>query len=95
MIQVFKIAKNFYDPVSTNTVFDFANNSRLRGHIFKINKQHTNKSKYKNFFSNRVVNNWNRLPNDIVNAESLNDFKNKFDELNKDIMFSTDINYYA
>ena len=95
MIQVFKIAKNFYDPVSTNTVFDFANNSRLRGHIFKINKQHTNKSKYKNFFSNRVVNNWNRLPNDIVNAESLNDFKNKFDELNKDILFSTDINYYA
>ena len=31
----------------------------------------------------------------ILNAEPLNDFKNKFDELNKDIMFSTDINYYA
>ena len=95
MIQVFKIAKNFYDPVSTNSVFEFANNSRLRGHTFKINKQHTNKSKYKNFFSNRIVNNWNRLPKEIVNAESLNEFKNKFDEFNKDIMFSTDIDYYT
>ena len=43
----------------------------------------------------RIVNNWNRLPNEIVNAESLNEFKNKFDEFNKDIMFSTDIDYYA
>ena len=68
-LQVFKIAKkNCYDPVSTNTVFEFAYNCRLRGHIFKINKKHTNKSKYKNSFSNRIVNNWNRLQNKIDNT---------------------------
>ena len=36
----------------------------------------------KYFFSNRVVNNWNVLPQDIRNAESVNDFKNRFDDWN-------------
>ena len=36
IIQVFKIAHNFYDPLSTNTIFNFSSNSRLRGHNYKI-----------------------------------------------------------
>ena len=67
MIQVYKIAHNFYDPESTTSIFKFATNSRLRGHLFKINKQFTKTSKYKKFFSNRVVNKWNGLPHEVVN----------------------------
>ena len=31
------------------------------------------------FFSQRVVNEWNALPNYVKHANSVNDFKNKFD----------------
>ena len=52
--------------------------------ISKFIKQTVNKSKYANFFTNRVVNTWNKLPSHIVNAKSINEFKNLFDEHNKD-----------
>ena len=94
MIQVYKIANNFYDPKSTVDIFQFNHDTRLRGHIHKINKKFTNKSRFRNFFTNRVVLKWNSLPSDIVEAKSLNEFKNKFDALNKDIMYATDIHYF-
>ena len=94
MIQVYKIANNFYDPKSTANIFQFNHDTRLRGHIHKINKKFTNKSRFRNFFTNRVVLKWNSLPSDIVEAKSLNEFKNKFDALNKDIMYATDIHYF-
>ena len=31
-------------------------------------------------FSKRVINEWNKLPNDCVNASSVNMFKNKIDK---------------
>jgi len=33
----------------------------------------------KHFFSNRIIAEWNSLPNIIVNAESTNIFKNRLD----------------
>ena len=50
MLQVFKIAKRFYDSQSTESIFEFKNTNRLRGHKYKINKQATNKSKFQKFF---------------------------------------------
>ena len=35
----------------------------------------------RNFFSHRVVNTWNSLPNSLKNAESVNTFKNRYDNL--------------
>ena len=32
------------------------------------------------FFTNRINNIWNDLPNEVVNADNVNDFKNKFDK---------------
>ena len=94
MIQVFKIAHNYYDKASVDNLFNFSNDSRLRGHNFKIIKKFTNKTKYQKFFTNRVINKWNNLPSDIVNSKSINEFKNKFDTLNKEIQFSININYF-
>ena len=87
MIQVFKIANNFYDPATTHSIFDFNKNTRLRGHSLKILKQRVNKTKFASFFSNRVVNNWNKLPAFIVNAKTINEFKNSFDEYKKKIKY--------
>ena len=92
MIQVYKIAHNFYDNATTKNLFNFSDNQRLRGHNYKIIKQRVNKSKFANFFTNRVVNRWNKLPHSVVNAKSIDNFKNLFDEHSKDIQFKIDIN---
>jgi len=34
----------------------------------------------KNSFSLRVIDDWNSLPQSVVNASSVNDFKNKLDK---------------
>ena len=91
MIQVFKIANNYYDTTTTKSLFNFSNNTRLRGHNLKIIKQTVNKSKYANFFTNRVVNTWNKLPSHIVNAKSINEFKNLFDEHNKENQYKINL----
>ena len=43
-----------------------------------------------NFFANRVVNNWNSLPEYIVEAGLLNIFKNSLDRLwsNQDLLYN-------
>ena len=91
MIQVYKIAHKFYDAASTESLFTFANNTRLRGHNYKLIKKSVNKSKYSNFFTNRVVNSWNKLPHDIVNAKSINEFKNKLDNFSKEKQFQINV----
>ena len=54
---------------------------RTRGHSFKITKQISSKDIRKYFFSNTVVNRWNNLPDHIVQASSLNVFKNGLQKL--------------
>ena len=43
-----------------------------------------------NFFVNRIVNNWNSLPREVVGAASLNAFKNLLDSLwsNQDLLYN-------
>ena len=94
MIQVYKIANDFYDPITTKSIFKFSNNNRLRGHNHKIIKQITNKTKFANFFTNRVVNTWNKLPNYIVNAKTINEFKNLFDKHNDKIQYKINLDVY-
>ena len=72
-------------------MFNFNADSRLRGHKYKIVKNATNKKLYQHFFTNRIVNEWNKLPEDIADAKTLNEFKNKIDEKFKDIMYKTHI----
>ena len=91
LIQVFKIAQEKYDRNSTNTLLQFNPNPRLRGHQFKITKSYTNKKQYQHFFSNRIVNQWNSLPEDIVNSESIDAFKNSIDKKYKDLMYTTNL----
>ena len=78
MIEVFKIVKGI-DKVDKNIFFAFADNSRVRGHKYKLVKRHSKLDIRKQFFSNRVINDWNSLPDEVVAADTVNCFKARLD----------------
>ena len=81
MIQVWKILHN-HDNVK-NCWFKMASESlrttRLTSSAWNLTLPITNSDLRRNFFSIRVINNWNALPEHIKSAKSLNLFKNYFD----------------
>ena len=85
MIEVFKILHGLED-INPDNLFIMSHNTDTRGHQFKIFKKRMNKGLNirKNFFSQRVVNAWNALPQEVVNAKSTNQFKSKIDQFWKE-----------
>lgn len=80
LIETYKIITKKYD-LKSETFFETRNNdNRTRGHHLKIIKPHARSSQRKNFFSIRVINCWNSLPEQVINAPSLNSFKNRLDK---------------
>ncbi|RMZ97770.1 RNA-directed DNA polymerase from mobile element jockey-like [Brachionus plicatilis] len=52
----------------------------IRGHARRLSGQVSIKCLQRaNTFTNRVVNEWNALPASVVNATSVNQFKNRYD----------------
>ena len=80
MIETFKIIKG-YDIVRPNGVFlDLDDNhQRTRGHNMKLIKPRHRTHKRNNFFSARVVDKWNNLPESVVNSDNINMFKRRYD----------------
>ncbi len=78
MIQVYKIMNNI-DRVDANKFFTLGS-QRTRNHGKKLFKPRCEKDIRKGSFSHRVVDDWNSLPSDVVNAVSLNAFKNRLDK---------------
>ena len=83
MIEVYKIITSIHDKRVTNNLLNFRNKEtfNLRGNDYTLEQKRIYKPQCKHFFSNRVVTIWNTLPNNIVNSESLNIFKNRLDKL--------------
>jgi len=52
---------------------------QLRGHTMKLSKQRTSVDARKYSFTQRVVQ-WNKLSQDVVEATSVNQFKNRLDK---------------
>jgi ribonuclease P/MRP protein subunit RPP40 len=59
-------------------------NSRTRGHSFKMRKRRCTTEIRRNFFSERVVKNWNALDEETVMAKTVNSFKKKLKQ-NRDV----------
>ena len=59
--------------------------NNLRGNKFKIYKEGSSLDCGKYPFSNRVVDEWNRLPNEVILSGSIDSFKNKIDRYFRDI----------
>ena len=73
LCEVYKYVHGLYLNRS-NSFFKFSNNN-TRGHSLKISKQFSRTDIRKFFFSNRVVNSWNKLPEHVVHAPSISSFK--------------------
>ena len=78
MIMVYEVL-NGYNP-ALGHLFAVDNNLITREHIFKLKKPPFKTIIRQHFFNNYVVNNWNTLPFDAINATSINSFKNKLDK---------------
>ena len=74
LIEVYKMMHGHTD-VPVSTFFDITADSCTRGHSMKMVKRHCHTDLRLYFFSNRVVNRWNTLSQDIVSAPSVNSFK--------------------
>ena len=61
-------------------MFSMDSTDRTRGHSLKLQKQRCNTTQRQHFFNQRIVEHWNRLPAEIVEAESLDSFKAKIDK---------------
>ena len=78
LIQVFKIMSGYYD-VDYRAFFEKTRSERTRGHDMKLQTVRARLKARSNFFSVRVVNEWNSLPEDAVHSSSLNQFKNRLE----------------
>ena len=54
-------------------------NVNLRGHCLKLAKKHTRTRVRHNFFTSRVINHWNDLPEELVTAATRDSFKISLD----------------
>lgn len=93
LINTFKIVNNVYDNRVTKNIFQMDVNSRTRGHTKKIFKKRCRLEIRKNFFSFRVIDNWNSLPQDIVDAKDVKHFEILLDKFwkNNNLSINTDI----
>ena len=77
-IEVFKIL-NGYENIDRIFFFSVKEERRTRGHGITLAKKQCRLDIRKVSFSQRTVNEWNRLSADCVDASSVNMFKNKID----------------
>ncbi len=78
MIEVYKYINGYYK--TERPQFDLFTSSRdTRGNSLKLNKNRHRLDVRGNYFSERVVNTWNSLPDSVVRAPSVNTFKSQFD----------------
>ena len=78
-IEVFKIMHG-YERLNKDMFFRIKNDSITRGHSLALVKSHSRLDIRKYTFSQRVVNDRNKLPEECINATSVNMFKNKIDQ---------------
>ena len=85
LIEMYKIITG-KEGISCQQFFEQARNCYgLRGHSLKlfVNRSRLNCRKY--FFSQRSVGEWNQLPQQVVDAPSVNAFKNRLDHFWTDV----------
>jgi hypothetical protein len=78
MIEVFKLL-NGVEKIDYNILIQRAEKTGRRGHSYKLVKHRARLDLRKFYFSNRVVNTWNSLPESVVVAGTVNSFKARLD----------------
>ena len=81
MIELYKMVTNKYDQdVLPNLVYKVPVGMHTRGNALKMCQQHSHYNLRRHFFINRTVSIWNSLPDTIIEAETINIFKNRLDK---------------
>lgn len=78
IIETYKYLHNIYKVENCPLILDDGNVG-TRGHSLKLKKIRCHRSQRQKFFSQRVVEVWNKLPEAIVSAPTLNTLKNRLD----------------
>ena len=74
MIQTFKIIKGIED-IPSERFFKVCKESSTRGHSLKLEKPRCKTTIRQRHFSQRIINDWNSLPERVVAAKDVNQFK--------------------
>ena len=88
LIQTFRILKGF-ENVDREEFFELDSNGgySLRGHDLKLKVHRSRLQLRHSFFSQRVINTWNRLPASVVQAPTVNNFKKRLNDWSIDVDF--------
>ena len=76
LIETFKIM-NGYVNVDPEKFFTVSKDSRTRGHPMKLQKRHCRLELRRNFYSQGVINPWNKLSKKMIAATSVTQFKTR------------------
>jgi hypothetical protein len=79
LILAFRIIRLQDCGIQFEDLFTYATTSHLRGHPWKLQKCRSTSLLRRSFFSQRIVNFWNSLPEDVVSAQNLLSFKSRLD----------------
>lgn len=83
IIQVFKIMKGL-DKIDAQVFFKKNDRANTRGHDMKLEKFHLNSTFRQHSFSQRTINTWNNLPQELIDADNIDTFKNRLNNHWKD-----------
>ena len=72
------------DKVDRGKLFSLSRSTRTRGHPLRLSVGRVRTDKRKYFFTQHVVSLWNSLPQDVVMASGLDDFKRGLDKFLKE-----------
>jgi len=68
------------------SVFELSTTKHIRGHELKLTKHWSKLEVRRHFFTERLVNRWNSLDHHIVNARTVDSFKNGLQQLKQSRM---------
>lgn len=95
IIETWKYLNKKYD-VDVSNLFTLQSDAKpgmnTRGHAFKLEKPRCETRTRHNFFTMRVINDWNSLPNKVVNSITVNQLKSNLDKhwINHPAKFTVD-----
>ena len=79
MIETYKITSGIYDQSVTENMLPINIGTRTRGHSKKLETSYCRRDIRKYNFTNRIIKIWNNLPEQVVNARSVKQFKSQLD----------------